>query len=47
MILTHAMINSIITVKESDSDTIVMVIVLVAGVGGVFVLFALMALCYR
>ena len=24
-----------------------MVIVLVAGVGGVFVLFALMALCYR
>ena len=36
-----------ITVKESDSDTIVMVIVLVAGVGGVFVLFALMALCYR
>ena len=47
MILTHAMTNSIITVKESDSDTIVMVIVLVAGVGGVFVLFALMALCYR
>ena len=24
-----------------------MVIVLVAGVGGVFILFALMALCYR
>jgi len=35
------------TVKESDSDTIVMVIMLVAGVGGVFFLFALMALCYR
>ena len=35
------------TVKESDSDTIIMVIVLVAGVGGVFILFALMALCYR
>ena len=34
-------------VKESDSDTIIMVIVLVAGVGGVFILFALMALCYR
>merc|ERR1719507_1903424 len=33
--------------KESDSDTIIMVIVLVAGVGGVFILFALMALCYR
>ena len=33
--------------KESDSDTIIMVIVLVAGVGGVFLLFALMALCYR
>lgn len=33
--------------KESDSDTIVMVILLVAVVGGVFVLFALMALCYR
>ena len=37
----------LITVKESDSDTIIMVIVLVAGVGGVFILFALMALCYR
>ena len=35
------------SVKESDSDTIVMVIVLVASVGSVFVLFALMALCYR
>ena len=34
-------------VKESDSDTIIMVIILVAGVGGVFILFALMALCYR
>ena len=34
-------------VKESDSDTVVMVIMLVAGVGGVFFLFALMALCYR
>ena len=33
--------------KESDSDTIIMVIVLVAGAGGVFILFALMALCYR
>ena len=41
------MIQTNLTVKESDSDTIVMVIVLVAGVGGVFVLFALMALCYR
>lgn len=34
-------------VKESDSDTIIMVIVLVASVGSVFILFALMALCYR
>ncbi|XP_071748566.1 disintegrin and metalloproteinase domain-containing protein unc-71 isoform X3 [Lepeophtheirus salmonis] len=33
--------------KESDSDTIIMVIFLVAAVGGVFILFALMALCYR
>lgn len=33
--------------KESDSDTIIMVIVLVAGVGSVFMLFAFMALCYR
>ena len=34
-------------VKESDSDTIMMVIVLVIGVGGIFILFALLALCYR
>ena len=34
-------------VNKSDSDTIIMVIVLVAGVGAVFILFALMALCYR
>ncbi len=39
--------KSHITVKESDSDTVIMVIVLVAGVGAVFILFALMALCYR
>ena len=46
--LTCTFFKSIsITVKESDSDTIIMVIVLVAGVGGVFILFALMALCYR
>lgn len=36
-----------ITVKESDSDTIIMVIFLVLGVGGIFILFAIMALCYR
>ena len=35
------------TVKESDSDTIIMVIFLVVGVGGIFILFAIMALCYR
>ena len=34
-------------VKESDSDTIIMVIFLVVGVGGIFILFAIMALCYR
>jgi hypothetical protein len=34
-------------VKPSDSDTIFMVVILVTGVGGVFILFALMALCYR
>ena len=34
-------------VKESDSDTVIMVIVLVVGVGGIFMLFAVMALCYR
>ena len=46
--LTCTFLKSIsTTVKESDSDTIIMVIVLVAGVGGVFILFALMALCYR
>ncbi|XP_059084757.1 uncharacterized protein LOC131881812 isoform X4 [Tigriopus californicus] len=33
--------------KESDSDTIIMVVILVASVGTVFMLFALMALCYR
>ena len=33
--------------KESDSDTVIMVIVLVVGVGGIFMLFAVMALCYR
>jgi len=33
--------------KESDSDTIIMVIVLVVGVGCIFLLFAIMALCYR
>jgi len=33
--------------KESDSDTIIMVIILVVGVGGIFILFAIMALCYR
>merc|ERR1719232_116495 len=33
--------------KESDSDTIIMVIFLVLGVGGIFILFAIMALCYR
>ena len=36
-----------ISVKESDSDTIIMVIFLVLGVGGIFILFAIMALCYR
>ena len=35
------------TVKASDSDTIIMVIFLVLGVGGIFILFAVMALCYR
>jgi hypothetical protein len=34
-------------VKESDSDTVIMVIILVVGVGGIFLLFAIMALCYR
>ena len=34
-------------VKESDSDTVIMVIVLVVGVGFIFMLFAVMALCYR
>ena len=34
-------------VKESDSDTIMMVIILVVGVGGIFILFAILALCYR
>ncbi len=34
-------------VKPSDSDTIFMVVILVTGVGCVFILFALMALCYR
>jgi len=33
--------------KASDSDTIIMVIFLVLGVGGIFILFAVMALCYR
>jgi len=33
--------------KESDSDTIIMVIMLVVGVGCIFILFAIMALCYR
>jgi len=33
--------------KESDSDTVIMVIFLVLGVGGIFILFAIMALCYR
>ena len=37
----------VITVKESDSDTVIMVIFLVLGVGGIFILFAIMALCYR
>ena len=37
----------LITVKESDSDTVIMVIFLVLGVGGIFILFAIMALCYR
>ena len=36
-----------ILVKESDSDTVIMVIFLVLGVGGIFILFAIMALCYR
>ena len=39
--------NLDLTVKESDSATVFMVIVLVVGVGGIFMLFAVMALCYR
>ena len=35
------------TVDRSGASTVSMVVMLVSAVGGVFILFALMALCYR
>lgn len=47
MTVAVVLIHFLLSVKESDSDTIIMVIFLVLGVGGIFILFAIMALCYR
>jgi hypothetical protein len=46
-VLTKLVCMICFLVKESDSDTVIMVIILVVGVGGIFLLFAIMALCYR